>query len=109
VEVSIFAVVHRGRIGPSVFHGGANMRIYLTVLAIAFCGMIKGPWWFAIAGGLVLAAMLIQEDTQPNARLASLQTLELLILANVARVSLSAVAATSAYILGQIAAWTFSI
>jgi hypothetical protein len=84
------------------------MLTYSLIFATALLGLLHQPWWTAAASALLLAAIAVTQDRGPE-RLSAAQAAELAVYAAFTRLSLTIVAAVSAFLLGSISGWIFGI
>jgi hypothetical protein len=84
------------------------MLTYSLIFLTGLLGLLHQPWWTTAAVALLLAAITLTQDKMP-ARLFTGQAADLVVYTIFARLSLSVVAAASAFMLGSICRWIFGI
>ena len=78
-----------------------SILAYISVLLTMLCGVAGAPWWIAIVGGAVLAAIGIAEQNKLRPRLAAVGASEMVMLAGAGGVVNGCLAAGAAFGLGK--------
>ena len=83
----------------------------LSILVSLLAGLVRGPWWFWLVGGVTLAVLSITAPDRLRPRYADTSTIEALplLLSDLKTVTTGCAAAAAAFAVGCVISWGLPI